>query len=229
MLQPLAPQVPPSLWNMPSHYVHSALVEMFNECKGTPWTFVQWQEITKCPGGLFPEDNALASHNWTASQTEDVQSYFRRYAAYMETRDLPARLIFSTSSGQTAPGAELWRHFISKGWKSWKINDRITRILIQKRLHPAILARYSQTPDELPESLHYIPRAVNAVGIELFGEEALDGLGNLSVELISMTKAIIQRAWASICTKVRNAKKKMGSLELEAQAAFDGKAILYAC
>jgi hypothetical protein len=214
---------------MPSHYVHSALVEMFHECKGAPWTFVRWQEITKCPGGLFPEDSALASHTWTASQTEDVRSYFRRYAGYIKTRDLPARLTFSLSSGQTAPGAELWRRFISKGWKSWKINDRITRILIQKRLHPAILARYSQTPDKLPESLHYIPRVVDAVGIELFGEEALDGLGNLSVDLIPMTKAIIQRAWGSICSKVKNAKKKMGALELEAQEAFDGKAILYAC
>jgi len=214
---------------MPSHYVHSALVEMFHECNGAPWTFMRWREITKCPGGLFPEDSALASHNWTPSQAEDVRSYFRRYSGYMNTRDLPSRLTFSLSPAQTAPGADIWRRFISKGWKSWKINDRITRILIQKRLHPAILARYSQTPDELPDSLHYIPRAVDAVGIELFGEEALDGLGNLSHELIPMTKAIIQRAWRSICTKVGNAKKKMGSLESEAQAAFDGKAILYDC
>jgi len=214
---------------MPSHYVHSALVEMFHECNGAPWTFAQWRETTKCPGGLFPEDGAPTSHKWTTSQTEDVRNYFQRYSRLMEGRDLQARLSFSLTSGQTAPGAELWRRFISKGWKSWKINDRITRVLIQKRLHPCILANHSETPDELPDSLHYIPRAVDAVGLELFGEEALDGLGNLSAKLIPMTKAIIQRAWISIVTKVGNAKKKMGALEQEARKAFDGKAIPYVC
>lgn len=205
---------------MPSHYVHSALVEMFHESKGAPWTFTRWREITKCPGGLFPEGGASASHKWTASQTDDVRSYFRRYSDHMQSRDLTGRLKLALSP---LPGAELWRRFVINGWKSWKINDRITRVLIQKRLHPSILAIHSQTPDELPDSLHYIPRAVDAVGLELFGEEALDGLGNLSVKLIPMTRSIIHRTWTSICTKVGNAKKKMGSLEKEAQAAFDGK------
>ena len=214
---------------MPSHYVHSALVEMFHECKGAPWTFPRWREITKCPGGLFPEDGTPASHGWTASQTEDVRTYFMRYSQQMKTRDLPARLSFSLSPAQMSPGAELWRRFVIQGWKSWKINDRITRVLIQKRLHPSILASHSKTPDVLPDSLYYIPRAVDAVGNELFGEESLDGLGNLSAELIPMTKAIIQQMWLSICTKVGNAKKKMGALEQEAQWAFEGKAIHYVC
>jgi TATA-binding protein-associated factor len=214
---------------MPSHYAHSALVEMFLECKGAPWTYARWREITKCHGGLFPEDGAPASHNWTASQTEDVRTYFHRYSKHIEARDLQARLSFSLTSGQKAPGAELWRQFVINGWKSWKIHDRITRVLIQKRLHPCILASYSKTPDVLPDSAYYIPRAVDAVGHELFGEEALDGLGNLSAELIPMAKAIIQRTWISICIKAGNAKKKMGALEQEAQRAFEGKPVPYVC
>ena len=64
---------------------------------------------------------------------------------------------------------------------------------------------------------------------ELFGEESLDSLSNLSAELIPMTKAIIQQMWLSICTKVGNVKKKMGTLEQKAQWAFEGKAIHYIC
>jgi TATA-binding protein-associated factor len=158
-----------------------------------------------------------------------VRTYFHRYSKHIEARDLQARLSFSLTSGQKAPGAELWRQFVINGWKSWKIHDRITRVLIQKRLHPCILASYSKTPDVLPDSAYYIPRAVDAVGHELFGEEALDGLGNLSAELIPMMKAIIQRTWLSICTKAGNAKKKMGVLEQEVQQAFEGKAIPYVC
>jgi hypothetical protein len=215
--------------NMPSHYVHSALVEMFHDCKGAPWNFARWQEITKCPGGLFPKAGASASHNWTASQAEDVHTYFLRYSKHMEARDLQLRLTFSLTPAQKSPGAELWRRFIINGWRTWKVHDRITRVLICKRLHPCILANYSKTPDELPDSANYIPRAVDAVGFELFGEEALDGLGNLSAELIPMVKAIIQRTWLSIGHKVGNAKKKMGALEQEAQEAFEGKPVPYAC
>jgi hypothetical protein len=57
----------------------------------------------------------------------------------------------------------------------------------------------------------------------------LDGLGNLSAELIPMMKAIIQQMWVSICTKAENAKKKMGALEQKAQQAFEGEAIPYVC
>jgi TATA-binding protein-associated factor len=202
---------------------------MFLVCSGAPWTFARWREITKCPGGLFPEVGSAASHNWTASQIKDVETYFQRYNSHLEARDLPGRLSFSLTPGPKAPGAELWRRFIINGWKSWKIHDRITRILIQKRLHPAILANHSKTPDVLPDSTYYIPRAVDAVGMELFGEEALDSLGNLSAKLIPMTRALIQRTWLSICTKVGNAKKKMDTLEQEAERAFEGKAIPYVC
>lgn len=210
---------------MPSHYNHSALVEMFHTCNGAPWTFARWREITDCPTGLFPENGSPASHKWTASQTADVQTYFHRFANQIEARDLKARLSFSLTAGRKAPGADLWRKFITNGWRIWKINDRITRVLIRKRLHPCILAQHSKSPDVLPDSAHYIPRAVDAVGSELFGPEAMDGLGNLSAELIPMTKAIIHRTWISICTKVGNAKKKIGALEDEAQQAFEGMAI----
>ncbi|KAF8881145.1 P-loop containing nucleoside triphosphate hydrolase protein [Gymnopilus junonius] len=205
---------------MPSHFVHGALVDMYLEGDGAPWIFPQWQEITGIYAGIFtePSPEFPAPSNWTDQQRRQVKSYFDQYA---KKPDATAKIKFSGAPASQVPGAELWRRFINNGWKSWKIHDRITRVLIETRFHPCILAKYSANPDAWPDSTDIIPQILDDVALELFGEDSLDGLGRLQDSLRPSTKALVQRTWISIHNKVTATKKKIAMHEKEAVDAFD--------
>ena len=206
---------------MPTGYVHGALIDMYHVGGGAPWIFPLFQERTGIVLAVGSSD-IPSPKTWTDDERAQVDSFFRQYKA---KPDAAAKRKFSTISGKEVPGAELWRKFISEGWKTWKITDSITRVLTQKRFHPIILMQYSSRPDVWPEADTYIPQVMDDIAIELFGEEALDGLGRLKDSLHSSVKVLIQRTWISIYNKYSKAKATVKAYEEEATRALESELI----
>ncbi|PPQ80695.1 hypothetical protein CVT26_006699 [Gymnopilus dilepis] len=194
---------------MPSNFNHGSLIDMSLENDGAPWKFRHWQEKTGIP--LAADSPYIpAAPSWGKDERAQVHSFFMQYQA---KADANAKRAFSTISRQQVPGAGLWRDFVQAGWKTWRINDRITRVLIDTRFHPCILAQYSSDPDKWPDSADVLPQVMDDVAVELFGEEALDGLGRLQPGLRPAVKTFILRTWISIRNKVKAAKKKAKACE----------------
>ena len=204
---------------MPSHYVHGAMIDMLYDGDGAPWIFERWQERTGIT--LVAGSSDIPSPTtWTMEDKAQVQSYLEQYRS---EPDAAARLAFSTISGKQVPGALLWRNFILKGWETWKIHDAITRILIEIRFHPCILMQYSSKPDTWPDADHFIPQVMDDVAVELFGDEALDGLGRLQDRLRPSVKVIIQRTWIFIYNKYIKARAAVKDYETDVSAALESR------
>lgn len=227
---------------MATHTAHGAMTQMYLDAEGFPWTSPVWQEITGVRHGLFPPDDALLPQGsgWTREKANYVASYFDQFdkkateeekisfsIGRKNANQVPGEEKISFSIGRKnanqAPGRLIWRNFITEGFKTWKIHAKITAVLTEEGIHPLSIIQNSKTGsiEDWPLSADYVPLALTAVGLCLFGEEAITPAGHLEDRLRRTTRALIHRTWCNIRNQVWRSRNRIATFEEEATNAFD--------
>lgn len=213
---------------MPSHTVHSALVQMFFD-SGAPWVFPQWKEITGVSHGLFPTDDAHLPKGLTRPDLVFLWSYFNQYNKKVKETD-KIQFAAATSNSAQNPGRAIWRSWVTERWREWKIHSRIIAVLNEENRHPFTLAlAFQDDSDEpsadltWPNGSLYIPLVVDGVVLALFGVEALNSHGEVPMKLRAMAQALVQRTWKVIRNQVDRSKGRIIKLEKDAMQAFQCK------
>ena len=207
---------------MPSHTIHSALTQMFYDLPGAPWDSPVWQDVTGVRFSLFPPDDAHLPSGWSREMATDISSYFDKFRA-LKTED--QKIKFSSGKGQadTVPGRKIWRDWVTKGWKEWKIHSKIVDVLLAENLHPFTIAAQTGNVESWPDGHQWTPLAVDPVGTELFGEECwANGMARVRLELRPTIKALTQRTWITLYNSLNRSKVRIALLESEATKAFEG-------
>jgi len=188
-----------------------------------PWNFPQWQAITGVIHGLFPEDDSLLPKGWTRETANSVRSYFDQYSKKKKEDD-KIKFASGRAGGHQVPGRDLWRKWVTEGWKTWKIHSRIIQVLSSENLHPLTLALGSKTGslESWPPGAQYIPMAVDPVGAVLFGPESQDIYGRIHADLRQTTQALIQRTWTNLYNQTQRSRTRIVNLEKDATDAFNG-------
>ena len=78
---------------------------MYFDGDGAPWTFPQWQRLTRVSSGLFPADDDQLSEGWTRENANFIRSYFDQYNKHTKE---DARINFSAArkNGPQVPELE---------------------------------------------------------------------------------------------------------------------------
>ncbi|CAA7271229.1 unnamed protein product [Cyclocybe aegerita] len=203
---------------MPSHTVPSGMIKLFLD--GAPWDWPVWRELTRLPHGLFPEDDALLPNGWTRSNVNDILSYFNQYS---EKKKEQEKIAFAAGRKcAPLPGRVLWREWINRHWRAWRIHARISEVLTAMNLHPACLLQHAQEfgGDQIPNSDSYIPLALDAVALLLFGEDCLDRSGRVAFKYRSSITIFMQRTWINSASQIRKNRGNLEDLEKTATKAF---------
>ncbi|KAJ2932836.1 hypothetical protein H1R20_g4265, partial [Candolleomyces eurysporus] len=181
---------------MPSHTPASALVKLYFALRGAPWNFMRWQEITNIHHGLNPKKDKHLPPPLTREEVSSILSYFNQYDA-LGTED--AKIKFASKAKKkgkdTVPGRGFWTTWVNKHYSTkWKINGRIAKIFSLLGIHPEqIMAATGEcTP---PSSASYLPVALDIIGREIFGPEALDSHQMLLTRLWEPALILAQRTW----------------------------------
>jgi TATA-binding protein-associated factor len=210
---------------MVNHTIHASLTQMFFDDPETrpPWNFPDWKAITGVQHGLFPQDDALLPGGWTRDQAEFVRSYFDQFNK-KHTEEEKAAFSSARKNSNQVPGRQIWRDFVTKGWKMWRIHTRIAAVLSSENLHPLTLALSSKhgNMDKIPRSVDYIYGAIDPVARVLFGAEALDRNGRLEMDLRRSLHGLIYRTWHNLRNQIVRSKDRLVILEKEAIEAFEG-------
>ncbi|TFK60185.1 hypothetical protein BDN72DRAFT_779739 [Pluteus cervinus] len=202
---------------MPVHQIHGALTHMYWEAECAPWTYPEWKEITSVKFGLFPPEDENLPSDWTRADANAIQSYFVQYKAQPPGQKI--RFASMTGSGSTIPGRVLWKKFVTKGWKDWRIHARITKILMDHNLHPYLLLRHS-TSGAWPDAARYIPIVLPYIALDLFGPGALDGLDHPKSDIDPMLHALVTRTWSNLNNQRSRSVNQLKKRKAEALAAF---------
>jgi hypothetical protein len=206
---------------MPSHTVQSALIKFYYN-NGAPWNWTTWKDITGIHDGIFPTDDALLPKGFTRQNVTDIKSYFDQYQA-QPTED--AKIKFAgQNKGNPLPGRVKWREWVTTNWKVWKIHIRITDVLTAEGLHPLnIMANDARGEKMWPNAETYIPLVVDAVALDLFGDESFDSSGRLAFQYRSVTQNLVQRVWGNVYKQSVRSRNRLGALEDAATRAFRGE------
>ncbi|TFK19678.1 hypothetical protein FA15DRAFT_601103 [Coprinopsis marcescibilis] len=209
---------------MPSHTNSSGLVKFWfaaSTFPEAPWRFERWQEITGVDHGLFNTDDKLLPSGWTRNNANAVRQYFQQYG---EKASEDLKIKFSAPPrglpNDPIPGRTFWRDWVTANYsKAWKVHALITSALTSTGLHPVQIAIENQVFDIPPNASSYLPVALDAIGRELFGEEAIDKSGRLSLVLRDPTQILAQRTWQVACRSIKSKRARLTALEGAADSA----------
>jgi hypothetical protein len=182
---------------MPSYSPASALAKAYG-VNGAPWNYPRWQEITGVRHGLNPKDDCDLPHGLSRSDATKVLAYFAQLHAPNQTETWKTR--FATAAfrrGQDPnSGRSIWQDYVNGNWASkWKMHTRISKILTDLNIHPLQLKVESRQYEGWPNSTAYIGLAIDKVGREIFGSEALTENGLVIPGLRDIVIILIQRTW----------------------------------
>jgi hypothetical protein len=139
-----------------------------------PWKFPKWIGTTGLKGLFGPEPGHHPS-KWSLDDAAAVKTYFE---AYLAKPTIEAKLSFA--SAQTSDdyrGRVLWKNFIIKKWKVWKVQSTILDVFISKSItytQIMVASNMDNVPDTIPFS-----DAFHQIAFSLFGFEALDANGKV--------------------------------------------------
>jgi hypothetical protein len=205
---------------MPSHSIPSALIKLFH-LDGAPWNWPAWQELTGIKHGIFPPDDSCLPKGLSRQDVVEIQSYFNQYQA-LPTEDQKIKFT-SQRKGSMVSGRIKWRNWITAGWKSWKIHAMIEEALTSEGIHPVSIMITNDDLQAWPAGDMYIPIALDAVGLSLFGQPAMDPSGRLATRYRQATQHLVQRSWITIHKQSNRNKSRLVALEEAATKAFHGQ------
>lgn len=205
------------------HSILSAIMTMYGS-SGAPWDYERWKEITGVTHGLFPDDNKQLPRGWSRKDAESVAVFFELFEK-KGSEEEHIRFTNAKKDANKVPGRAFFQSWFKTLYRTSQIHAKITDTLLANSLHPVTIGLNSgkRSLDAWwPSSRSYAPRALEVVGSELFGPEALDDLGLLEAKLRAPTQALITRTWGNIHSQVKRLLKKIEELEAEAMASFEG-------
>lgn len=216
------PLLPEAFPRMPSHKADSALIKLYtlDNRSGAPWYWPQWQDITAIRHGLFPSDDKLLPRGWTREDAKDIAAYFTQYAL-LDTEDNKIKFAVGGRAGPPFPGRKKWHEFVSKHWEKWQIHSIISEVFREQLIHPIALLIDEGSLELWPNADIYIPRAIDEIGLALFGVEAFDGKNLLPIDLRKCVTIFAQRSWNRIRCQVRTDKGRLAKFETAALQAFE--------
>lgn len=190
---------------MSPHSNAVAMIDLYYAIPGgqCPWKFPKWIATTGLKG-LFGPDDEYHPSEWSPDDTEAVKTYFE---AYLAKPTIDAKLAFAGArTSDDYRGRVLWKDFIAKNWKNWKVQSMILDAFAQKSItYTQIMVAndMNDLPDTIPFSV-----ALDQIAFSLFGADALDANGvvkhflrrpistlavNASQNLRSATKSLVKR------------------------------------
>ena len=190
---------------------------MYYDEPGAPWFFPRWKELTGVRHGLFPEDDKCLPQGWTRDTADKISSYFDQYAKQPTDK---AKIKFASAKSEV-PGRKAWRNWVNTLWKKQNIYLKIVDALYRGNLHPYTLAFQSGSPDAWPDANQFVPLAIDAVGLDLFGEECFVG-DIVRIKIRDATKALISCTWSTLYTNRTRLQNRISTLEIAAANAFQG-------
>jgi hypothetical protein len=198
---------------MPSQTVAVTLIHLW--MLDAPWDYPTWQEITNVYHGLFPENDRFLPKTgkvaWSRTDAQDVESFFKQY----ETRSTGERVKFFQES--RLPGRAIWLKFVTKGWEKWTIHNRIINQLNIHNIHPLKLMLAEGNVTDWPNASDYLSEALEGIGVDLFGPEALSPMSNrLPRPVRDCVRMLTQQTWLLIRKQVERSRVKIGVLEKDA-------------
>ncbi|KAJ2928163.1 hypothetical protein H1R20_g8938, partial [Candolleomyces eurysporus] len=208
---------------MPSHTPASALVKLYFALRGAPWNFTRWQEITDVHHGLNPEKDEHLPPQLTRDEVTSILSYFSQYAA-LGSED--AKIKFASKARKkgkdSVPGRGFWTTWVNKRYNTrWKINGRIAKIFSSLGIHPEqITAEIRESTP--PSSASYLPIALDIIGRDIFGPEALDSNQMLLMRLREPALILAQRAWVLECRSIIPRRVKVEKMREKAETLLSG-------
>ena len=209
---------------MPTHTIHCILTKMYYDCNEAPWNFDTWKELTGVRHGLFPKDDEQLPANWTRQTSNEIGSYFDQFRA-LRTEDQKSKFSSANGNSQMVPGRQAWRDWVTKGWKKWKIHNRIIDVLLAEELHPYTLAAETNS---WPDATQWVPLAIDPVGTALFGEQCYSpGKERVDPALRPTIGALITRTWIALYISFNRSKARIDLLESEAIKAFEGSCVSF--
>jgi len=204
---------------MPTHTIHYILTQMYYDYNEAPWNFDTWKELTGVRHGLFPKDDKQLPTNWTRQTSNEIGSYFDQFRA-LKSNNQKSKFSSAKGNSQMVPGRQAWRDWVTKGWKNWKIHDRIVDVLRAEELHPYTLAAETNS---WPDATQWVPLAIDPVGTALFGEQCYSpGKERVDPFLRPTIRALITRTWVTLYTSFNRSKARIDLLESNAVKAFEG-------
>jgi hypothetical protein len=211
---------------MPSHSASSAFTLLWVDCKGAPWNFPTWRQITGLGDGLLSDEDSTLPKGWSRQTAHDVLYYFDQYKSIDNETE---RLKFAQQTrGKVLPGQRSWREFITKGCAKWNLHGRIVEGLRAHNIHPLTLMISENNLDNWPSGELFIPEALETIGISLFGPEALDAsTERLPLSLRNGLRMLVQVSWGNLRRQIQKNTGKLQSLELAAITAMEGKLCLF--
>jgi len=92
---------------MPSHSAASAFTSLWVDCKGAPWNFPIWRQITGLGNGLqLSDDDSTLPKGWSRQTAHDVLYYFDEYTFIDNETE---RLKFAQQTkGKVLPGQQIY-------------------------------------------------------------------------------------------------------------------------
>jgi TATA-binding protein-associated factor len=204
---------------MPSHTAASALIKLFH-LGGHPWHWAIWQDLTGIKHGLFPDDDRHLPTGWTRNDADDIKSYFRQYEQ-KPTEDMKIKFAVN-SKDSSVPGRRKWNDFICKAWPKWNVHAKIVEGLRKHGVHPVAVLEQQGSLDGWPSAETYVPIALDAIAMLLFGAEAFDDSDILPYQLRKSLTILVQRSWARIRLQVIKDKAKLPLIEAAALSQFKG-------
>ena len=194
---------------MPSQTAAGTLINLW--ILDAPWAYPTWQEITGIYHGLFPEDDAFLPKTWSRRDAQDVESFFEQYKTCSTEAE---RVKFIRQSrGAVLPGRAIWLKFITKGWNKWRIHSRIINQLEIHNIHPLKLMLAEGNVTKWPCSSLYLPEALDDIGVDLFGPEALLASNRLPTAIKECVRMLAQQTWLHIRKQVERSRTKIDVLE----------------
>jgi hypothetical protein len=129
---------------------------------------------------------------------------------------------FALVSNKFIPGRTKWNKWITSNWEVWDVHRLTVEALRAHGVHPISLIVTNSDINFWPNSNHYIPIALDAIGMAIFGPEAFGDSDLLPPEIRPILTYMAQRSWARIRDQVKSDTKKLVDFEAAALKSFDG-------
>lgn len=220
------PTSPPSQ-AMPSHSSAAALIRLYNACDQAPWSWPTWQGITGIHNGLFSEEDRHLPPGWTREDSSDIHSWFIHARASLGASDY-AENAQESADRPDLPGKQKWMRFVQRKWEAWNVHGTVVKILRENNIHPIQIIVNEGNLQTWPSADTFSPIAIDAVGLAIFGSEALGPKDIFSLPVRRCISDFIQRSWSRIRVQVMRDRGKLASLEEGARAAFRSESVYLA-
>ncbi|RXW13276.1 hypothetical protein EST38_g12578 [Candolleomyces aberdarensis] len=196
---------------------------MWATVDGAPWIYPAWQTRTGVFGGFHTSDDNLLPPGLTKEDVDNILKYLRHLNSIQNEDDKNKFAAGSLSSDNGIwPGRALWNDWIRKKMSGqWRVHQTIAEALSSLSIHPSQIMAEERAFTQKPPGETYIPMALDKIGLELFGPEAMTASGLLRPPLRHLTSLLAARTWENTSRTSLSRASRYPIVRGNALALFD--------